>query len=188
MTMVSKADASDPQLIEETPSEESRQAVIGFDWDGDDLNQLRGMISRTGVELETALQVFFNGAPGRYNMIAQSDLQPQLRARCNLLDSIHRRITCGFYLPDTEAGLGRARGMLEAWILDQESDRLNGRVGRWVFDREMLDLPTSATVPLAPPMAMPSPLLETLTHGWRQRFARMIRRDRQIKPACELDN
>lgn len=185
MTKVSRVPAPEPQSNEEASSELLRQAMTGFDWDGDDLTRLRRMISRSGVDLETALLVFFNGAPGRFNLLAQSDLKPQSRARCNLLDSIHRRIVCGFYLPDTETGLGRARTMLEAWILDQESDRLKGRSGRWVFDREMLDLPSATTPSVVP---APSPLHETLIVGFRQRFGRMIRRDRQIKPACELDS
>lgn len=183
MTKASVAAAPEPETVDRA-SEASRLAMTGFDWDGNDLDLLRRMISRKDVDLETALLVFFNGAPGRFNLIAQSDLKPHLRARCNLLDSIHRRIVCGFYLPDTETGLGRARTMLEAWILDQESDRLKGRGGRWIFDREMLDVPTITAAPVVPE---PSPLHETLIVGFRQRFGRMIRRDRQIKPACELD-
>ncbi|MFU8862787.1 MAG: hypothetical protein ACNA7O_02655 [Rhodobacterales bacterium] len=186
MTKVSMAASPETLSVTEIPEtpEASRQGLTGFDWDGNDLNILRRMISRKDVDLETALQVFFNGAPGRFNLIAQTDLKPQLRARCNLLDSIHRRIVCGFYLPDTETGLGRARIMLEAWILDQESDRLKGRSGRWLFDREMLDLPSAITPPMVPE---PNPLHETLIVGFRQRFGRMIRRDRQIKPVYELD-
>lgn len=184
MTEASRTVAAESQSTEETSSAGSRQALIEFDWEGHDLDPLRRMISRTGVDLETALHVFFNGTPGRFNLIAQSDLNPLFRARCNLLDSIHRRIACGFYLPDTEDGLGRARPMLEDWIVEQENDRTKGRVGRWVFDHAMLDVSPATAVPLVPE---PGPLHEALVVGFHRRFGRMIRSDRQIKPASELD-
>jgi hypothetical protein len=159
-------------------------AALSLDWDRGDLDDLRRMMSRMDVDLETAVQVFFNGAPARYNLIAKSDLLPQAQARCNLLDSIHRRIACGFYLPDPARGLGGARARMQDWIAGQRRDAAAGRSGRWVFDSALLDmpLPDAARAVIATPKAPPV-ALDSL---W-QRLARMIWRHRQVKPPCELE-
>lgn len=156
-----------------------------FDWDGDDPDRLRRMMSRKGVDLETAAQVFFNGAPERYNMIAKTDLLPQAQMRCNLLDSIHRRIVCGFYLPNPERGLGRARAQMQDWINRQVSEGTAGRSGRWVFDAALLDLQLTGP---ARPIIVQRPVEPAPLESLWKRLSRMIRRDRQVKPACELEN
>lgn len=156
-----------------------------FDWDGDDLDRLRRMMSRKNVDLETAAQVFFNGAPDRYNMIAKTDLLPQAQARCNLLDSIHRRIACGFYLPDPERGLGRARVRMQEWIVRQQNDGMAGKSGRWVFDSGLLDIQVTGP---ARPVIVQRPVEPAALDSLWKRVARMIRRDRQVKPRCELEN
>jgi hypothetical protein len=162
-----------------------QNAAVSLDWDRGDLDDLRRMMSRMDVDLETAVQVFFNGRPARYNMIAKSDLPPQAQARCNLLDSIHRRIACGFYLPDPARGLGQARGRMQDWITRQRSDAAAGRSGRWVFDSGLLDMQLTAPArPVIAPQTLPPVALDSL---W-QRLARMIWRGRQVKPPCELES
>jgi hypothetical protein len=176
-----RQDRAEPAAVDAPPP--LHEALL-FDWDGDDPDRLRRMMSRKGVDLETAAQVFFNGAPARYNMLAKIDLLPQVQARCNLLDSIHRRITCGFYLPDPERGLGLARGQMQDWIARQHSDAASGRSGRWVFDSTLLDIQvTGPARPVIQRRPVPAAALDSL---WR-RVARMIWRDRQVKPPCELE-
>ena len=153
-------------------------AALLFDWDGDDPELLRLMMTRKGVDLETAVQVFFNGAPEQYNMIAKADLPAAAQARCGLLDSIHRRIVCGFYLPDPERGLGLAHMAMKDWINRQDIDGAAGKSGRWVFDREMLDLKITG-----PGRAIVRPLAATPASApalWA-RLARMVMRE---KPAA----
>ncbi|MDF1709838.1 MAG: hypothetical protein V7698_10275 [Paracoccaceae bacterium] len=162
-----------------------RHEALSFDWDGDDLDPLRRMMSRKGVDLETAAQVFFKGLPERYNMIAKTDLLPQAQARCNLLDSIHRRIACGFYLPDPERGLGHARGQMQLWIERQRVDGTAGRSGRWVFDNSLLDIQVTGP---ARPIIVQRPVEPAALDSLWKRLARMLRRERQIKPPCELEN
>lgn len=157
--------------------------ALMFDWDGDDPDHLRLMMTRKGVDLETAVQVFFNGAPERYNMIAKADLLPAAQARCNLLDSIHRRIACGFYLPDPDRGLGRARVLMQDWINRQDSDGAEGRSGRWVFDRDLLDLQlTGAGRAIIRPRDLAP---EPASAGLLSRLSRLLGRDRRDAPACE---
>lgn len=175
-------DIADPVTPGEPPA---LDAALLFDWDGDDLDRLRRMMSRKGVDLETAAQVFFNGAPERFNMIAKTDLLPQVQARCNLLDSIHRRIACGFYLPDPERGLGRARRQMQDWINRQRSEGAVGRSGRWVFDEALLELQLTGP---ARPVIVQRPVEPAALESLWKRLSRMIRRDRQVKPSCELEN
>lgn len=160
--------------------------ALMFDWDGDDPDILRRMMSRSSVDLETAVQVFFNGAPERYNMIAKCDLLPQAQARCNLLDSIHRRIACGFYLPDPERGLGQARRVMQDWIARQERDRSEGRSGRWIFAPDLLEEKLVGAIRPVVQAHRTEP--EVVVQSLWQRVLRMIRRDRQVKPSCELEN
>lgn len=150
--------------------------MMAVDWQAEDLDPLRRMMSRIGVELETAVEVFFAAAPERYNMLAKSDLEYEDRARCNLLDSIHRRIACGFYLPDPARGLGRAQGPMQDWILAQESDAQLGRVGRWVFDRALLDLKLA---PQTPHLVGAQPVSSAImaAAGLKERLLRIVRRD-----------
>ena len=148
-----------------------RHPALRFDWDGADLDPLRRMMSRpgaeTGVDLETALEVFFNGDPQAYNMIAKPDLPPAAQARCNLLDSIHRRIVCGFYLPQPEAGGGRGMALMRDWIARQETEARDGHVGRWVFEADLLehDAPPPPRLIATPPAPFLTVLWHSLTGG-----------------------
>jgi hypothetical protein len=162
-----------------------RQAALNFDWDRGDPADLRRIMSRKGMDLETAAQVFFGAQPARYNMLVPADLLPPAHLRCTLLDSIHRRIACGFYLPDPERGLGRARAPMQDWITRQTSAGAAGRAGRWVFDPALLEIDL-----IAPqrPIVMPHSGRVPWLQGVMQRLARMIRRERQVKPACELEH
>jgi hypothetical protein len=186
-------DLTDVQRIQDqTPHDSGEVSGAGlllgallFVWDGDDPELLRLMMTRKGVDLETAVQVFFNGAPERYNMIAKADLPAAAQARCGLLDSIHRRIVCGFYLPDPERGLGLAHSAMQDWINRQDIDGAAGRSGRWVFDREMLDLQMTG-----PGRAIVRPRTATPASGpalW-ERLARMVMRDRPARTDTAPDS
>lgn len=151
--------------------------MASVDWDAEDLEPLRHMMSRIGVELETAVEVFFAAAPEQYNMVAKSDLLQEEQARCNLLDSIHRRIACGFYLPDPVRGLGQTHARMQDWILAQESDAQRGRVGRWVFDRALLEL--KLTQPKAAAVAPVAERSAVAQMTLKDRLLRLVRRDRE---------
>lgn len=158
---------------------------MAFNWDREDPAVLRQMMTRAGIDLETAAQVFFNGTPERFNRIAKTDLLPEAKARCNLLDSIHRRIVCGFYLPDAEVGLGRTRAQMREWINRQIQDGAEGRAGRWMFDLDMLEQNTGIGYrPLltAPIFGKPA------SRGLGLRLKRLFSFGRKMKPVCELDS
>lgn len=110
------------------------KAAIAFDWDSGDMRVLGRLMSKLGLDLATAVQAFLNGRPHDYNHIAKDDVPLKDSARCNMLDCLHSKISCGFYLPDPNVGLGPVRAEAEAWIAAQSRDRAKGHIGRWVFD------------------------------------------------------
>ena len=122
-----------------------RQDVLRFDWADGDLSHLGWMMAQKGVDLGTALRVFLNGMPERWNYVPPRQLTESARARCRVLDAIHRRIVAGFYLPDPEQGVGPVRAEMMDWIARQEGDRARGRVGRWLFKAELLEPLTLAS-------------------------------------------
>lgn len=114
--------------------DERRTALRAFDWDSGDMRQLGWNMSQKGLDLGTAIEVFLNGHPERFNYMRKDKVPLDDQPRCLQLDAIHRRIVSGFYLPDPEGGLGVAFDRILAWVENQEEDRAKGRQGRWVFD------------------------------------------------------
>lgn len=115
-------------------SEERRQSLRRFDWSTGDMRKLGWSMSQKGLDLGTAMIVFFNGNPGFYNYLRKDRVPIEARARCQVLDAIHRRAVSGFYLPDPDQGLGDVFARILDWVERQEDDRARGRQGRWVFD------------------------------------------------------
>lgn len=111
-----------------------RSALRAFDWKSGDLRQLGWSMSQKGLDLGTAMIVFFNANPERYNYLRKDKVPLDARERCMVLDAIHRRAISGFYLPDPDRGLGDVFARILSWVERQEDDRANGRQGRWVFD------------------------------------------------------
>lgn len=113
---------------------EVAQAAVEFDWDSGDLRVLGRLMSKIGLDLATAVQVFLNGRPHEFNHMHKDDVPLEDSARCSMLDCLHRKISCGFYLPDPEIGLAPVRSEAEAWFARQRQDAAQGTQGRWVFD------------------------------------------------------
>lgn len=111
-----------------------RDSARRFDWKTGDLRQLGWSMSQKGLDLGTAMIVFFNANPERYNYLRKDKVPLDARDRCMVLDAIHRRITSGFYLPDPDHGLEDIFARILSWVERQEEDRATGRHGRWVFD------------------------------------------------------
>lgn len=116
-----------------------RQDVLRFDWERGELSHLGWMMAQKGIDLGTALRVFLNGAPERWNYVPPRQLPEAERQRCRMLDTIHRRITAGFYLPDPDHGVGPVRAEMMDWIARQEGDQARGRAGRWQFNAALLE-------------------------------------------------
>lgn len=81
------------------------RAAIEFDWDSGDMRVLGRLMSKVGLDLATAVQVFLNGRPQDFNHMAKEDVPLRDSARFSMLECLYRKICCGFYLPNPEIGL-----------------------------------------------------------------------------------
>ena len=133
-----------------------RREALSFDWNRGDLSRLGWIMAQKGMDLGTATRVFLNGEPAKWRSIPARQVPPETRPRVNLLDTIHRRIMAGFYLPDPELGIDDAlRAEIRLWVGQQETDAMEGRIGRWQFRIDQFE-------PLALRGAMPADVRDLL--------------------------
>lgn len=132
--------SKDWEEVEAAPQTDATKSVakaaVEFDWDTGDLRVLGRLMSKIGLDLATAVQVFLNGRPQDFNHMDKDDVPLEDSARCSMLDVLHSKISCGFYLPDPEIGLAPVRAQAQAWMDAQRADAARGRKGRWIFDEE----------------------------------------------------
>lgn len=90
------------------------------------------------VDLGTALTVFLNGEPERFNYMPKRDIPEGYRGVVRLLDNICQRLNSGFYLADPNSPLSD-RGRITKWVAYQAFDRDEGSVGRWQLEESILE-------------------------------------------------
>ncbi len=115
------------------------QAAIAFNWETGDMRVLGRLMSKINLDLATAVRVFLNGRPEDFNYVHKDDVPLEESGRCSMLDCLHRKISCGFYLPDPQVGLGPVRAQANAWMQTQRRDKQCGLKGRWVFNQQQFD-------------------------------------------------
>lgn len=109
-----------------------------YDWRQHPETVLGWVMAQPDIDLGSALVVFFNGAPDRFNRLAHRNVPRSLRGEARLLDTICQRLNAGVYLawPDRGPALDdRTR----AWLHAQEDMRAAGRRGRYVLDPARLE-------------------------------------------------
>ncbi|MEM9498623.1 MAG: hypothetical protein AAGA28_11940 [Pseudomonadota bacterium] len=119
-----------------------------------------------GVDLGTAITVFFNGAPGRFNLVPKRDVPRQLRHEASLLDSICLRINAGFYLVWPDSCVDDPR-LVTRWLDAQRADRFAGRQGRYVLDEKRINTVLDGTL-------RPDPVLENRRYAPRASILRDV--------------
>lgn len=110
----------------------------GYDWFLHPETVLGWIMAQKCVDLGTAMIVFLNGEPERFNYIPSGDIPHGYRGILSLLDNICRRVNCGFYLADLESPRPDRRRIAK-WIAYQAADRAEGQMGRWRFDEHILE-------------------------------------------------
>lgn len=90
------------------------------------------------IDLGTALVVFLNGEPERFNYMPKHDVPEGYRGAVRLLDNICRRVNSGFYLADPHSPVPD-RKRIDKWISYQAADRAEGHLGRWQLDERILE-------------------------------------------------
>lgn len=99
------------------------------------------IMAQKSIDLGTALTVFFNGDPTRFNYIPKRDVPQEYRGYLRVLDLICLRINSGFYLVWPESDVAQT-DMLANWLNGQRADREEGRSGRFVLDEAIVDMLT----------------------------------------------
>lgn len=114
-------------------NEDLRRLAREFDWGNEPEAVLGWMMAQKSIDLGSALTVFFNGDPERFNYLAKRDVPKEYRGAARVLDNICLRLNSGFY----RVRAGRKmpeRVRLEKWLEFQSADRAEGRRGRWILD------------------------------------------------------
>ena len=117
------------------------------------------------VDLGTALVVFLNGEPERFNYMPKCDIPEGYRGVVRLLDNICRRANSGFYLADPMSPVPD-RKRIQKWLSYQQADRDEGGQGRWQLDEGILEPILKDTLRLEVPedqRKQPSLLFEILS-------------------------
>jgi hypothetical protein len=137
-----------------------------YDWSQHPEAVLGWITAQKNLDLASVLCAFFNGDPMRYNYVGKRDVPAAHRGECRLLDAILFRVNSGFYLPDPAVGMPQP-AKLANWLNYQQEDADEDRVGRWVFDTEIVQ----AVMPVAAapkPTPAPKPAYGPIG-GWMQR-------------------
>lgn len=118
--------------------ERRRAALCGYDWRHHPEIVLTWALAQKEVDLGTALQVFFNGEPERFNYMPKRQVPERFRGATRVLDTICQRINSGYYLvyPDRNQTCRKA---VMSWLAYQRADAAEGRCGRWVLDEAILE-------------------------------------------------
>ncbi|MGH1423379.1 MAG: hypothetical protein ACRBBU_01515 [Pseudooceanicola sp.] len=104
-----------------------------LDWSITSAEVMGWICAQRSVDLGTAMTMFLNARPHRFNHTDREELNDADRRLCVALDALAQRINCGYYLPSPDAPMTNPRDF-SAWMRVQESDRQSGRKGRWQFN------------------------------------------------------
>ncbi len=110
----------------------------GYDWWQYPERVLGWVMAQKGIDLGTALVVFLNGEPERFNYMPKHDVAEGYQGITRLLDNVCLRLNSGFYLADPDSPMGDPK-RLKKWIAFQAADRAEGRRGRWLLDERILE-------------------------------------------------
>ena len=155
------------------PARDLPGLALSYDWAAHPEPALGWVMSQKSIDLGTAVTLFFEGGPQRFNYMQKRDVPQAFHAMARLLDNMCLRMNCGFYL--ARPGGTRVEGAhLESWMAAQNRDRLQGACGRWVLDEGIiasLDL-VVGPVRTAPPLTA-TPRRAPHAPAWRKLLARL---------------
>lgn len=115
-----------------------RELARCYDWFQHPERVLGWIMAQKFVDLGTALMVFLNGEPERFNYMPKRDVPEGYRGVARLLDNICQRVNSGYYLVDPQSPVGDIR-RIRKWVVYQEADRAEGRLGRWQLEEDILE-------------------------------------------------
>jgi len=124
-------------LVRKASNTDMRVLARHYDWASHPETVLGWMMAQKSMDLSSALVVFFNGDPERFNYLAKRDVPQEYRGAARVLDNICLRVNSGFYRVRPGQKL-RVRARLEKWLEYQQADRDEGRRGRWILDEAII--------------------------------------------------
>lgn len=120
-----------------------RTMLCRYDWSHHPEAVLGWVMAQKSIDLDTALTVFFNGEPERFNYMPKRDVADEFRCVARVLDNICLRVNSGYYLVQKSRRF-RHRDRLVKWLDYQKADRNEARRGRWILDEEIVSVLLSA--------------------------------------------
>ncbi|QFT92594.1 hypothetical protein FIU86_07055 [Roseovarius sp. THAF9] len=116
---------------------QARRFLRAYDWSGDPRRVIGWGMAQKFMDLGTALTVFLNGEPHRFNYMPKREIPEELAGTALMLDSICLRLNSGFYLvwPDQDV---EDRSRIMRWLETQAEDRQEGRQGRYILDERIV--------------------------------------------------
>ncbi|WP_297774038.1 hypothetical protein [uncultured Roseovarius sp.] len=125
------------ETIRSLRPEALRAALCSYDWAHEPEAVLGWAMAQREIDLGTAVHVFFNGDPARFNYMPKRHVPAEYRGVARALDNICLRINSGFYLAYPGC-TPRCEAKLSKWLGYQDVDRSEGRRGRWMLDERIL--------------------------------------------------
>lgn len=176
-----------------------------YDWSHHPEAVLGWVMAQKTIDLGTALIVFFNGEPERFNYMPKRDVPEDYHCAARVLDNICLRVNSGYYLVENKRNLSclveKKRNLscqrrLEKWLEYQQADRKDARRGRWILDEQIVDSLLKPDAPKkahAPCGAQPEIAKFSDQPGTRGGFFAQIRNigdmsRRFLSPAPEVDD
>lgn len=124
--------------IRTLPAAERRARLLAYDWRHHPEAVFGWAMAQRGVDLATALCVFFRGGPARFNYLPKREVPEAFRGTARALDNICQRINSGFYLASPD-GRADCPGELVRWVEFQRADRAEARRGRWIIEEGVVE-------------------------------------------------
>lgn len=126
------------QMARHASREDLRLMARAFDWSTDHEAVLSWIMANKAMDLASAITVFFNGDPARFNYLPKRSVPVRYRGATKLLDNICMRINSGFYRTANSVRVDN-RQRLDHWLVFQDADRQEGRRGRWILDETIVE-------------------------------------------------
>lgn len=124
-------------IAQAATEEELRRMARYYRWSRESEPVLGWIMAQKCIDLTSALSVFFNGDPERFNYLPKRDVPEAHLGAARLLDNICLRVNSGFYQLRPGPRIVEQTSARK-WQAAQRADRTEGRRGRWVLDETLL--------------------------------------------------
>ncbi|SLN10818.1 hypothetical protein ROA7450_00038 [Roseovarius albus] len=125
------------EMLRKASPRQLRSLARRYDWKTYPETVLSWIMSQRCIDLGTAVTVFFNGEPERFNYIPKRDLPKGFHRTVRVLDNILLRMNSGYYRSQVTKPLP-IDDRLDWWMDNQAQDARERRRGRWEIEKSVL--------------------------------------------------